>query len=93
VSWFGDHAARKALLVAQADLSRLKIALAWRDLRRSVAPPAPEDRSERARRIAGYLVRYFAPLLGRSRFGRTIRVASLAWSAMRFWRGWRAGAR
>ena len=40
-----ELAARKALLTAQADLSRMQMMLAWEDLRSIVSPSSSADRS------------------------------------------------
>jgi len=85
-----DLAARKALLTAQADLSRVQLTLAWIDLRNVISPPATSERSTGARRMAAFLVAAALPFLGRTRFGRLLRYASFALAALRALSNWRA---
>jgi hypothetical protein len=85
-----DLAARKALLTAQADLSRVQLALAWNDLRNIVSPPATGERSSGVRRTAAFLVAAALPFLGRTRLGRLLRYASFAFAALRVFANWRA---
>jgi hypothetical protein len=86
----GDLAARKALLTAQADLSRVQLTLAWTDLRNVVSPPATGERSSGVRRTAAFLVAAALPLLGRTRLGRLLRYASFALAGLRLLSNWRA---
>jgi hypothetical protein len=86
-----DLAAHKSLLVAQADLARTELLLAWTELRDTLAPPATPDRSARARGTAALLVAVAMPFLGRSRFGRLLRITSLGLAAWRAIARWRAG--
>ena len=78
-----DLAARKALLIAQADLSRMQVALAWQDIRSIVAPARSVDRSAGTRRTAAFLVGVAAPLLGRSRLARVLRFGTIAVTIVR----------
>ena len=86
-----DLASRKALLVAQSDLSRMQLGLAWTDLRNIVRPPQSGDRSAGVRRTAAFLVAAAVPLFGRGRFGRLLRLASFALAALRALSSWRSG--
>ena len=70
--------ARKELLTAQADLSRLQLALAWGDVRSSILPPAEAPGFTGSHKFVAFLVGIAAPLIGRSRFTRTLRYASIA---------------
>jgi len=79
----GRLAARKSLIVAQSELSRLEWALAWQDLRASVAPPRSDARSASVRRIATLMIAVATPLLGRTRFARVLRFASVGLAAFR----------
>jgi hypothetical protein len=84
-----DLSARKSLLIAQSDLARMRLTLAWADLRNTVLPPATPSRSAGARRTAALLVGIAMPFLGRTRFGRLLRFASFglaAWRAIERWR-------
>ena len=88
-----DLAARKALLTAQADLSRMQVSLAWEDLRSVVSPAPSPDRSGGTRRTAAFLVGIAAPLLGRTRLMRALRFATIAVTVIRALRSLRAGSR
>jgi len=84
---------RKALLAAHAELDRARVALAVHDIRTIVSLPTEAARLARVRPVAGVLVGIVAPLLGRARFGRWLRAASLALVAYRIARSWRGLAR
>ncbi len=84
---------RKALLEARAELDRARVALAVREIRTIVSLPTGPARLARARPVAAVLVSILAPVLGRARFGRWLRVASLALVAYRIARNWRGPAR
>jgi len=86
-------AARKALIAAQSELARLEFALAWHDLRAAIAPPSAGERSTSVRRMASVLIAVAAPLLGRSRFARMLRFASVGLAAFRAIRSLRGGSR
>jgi len=86
-------ASRKTLIVAQSELARLEFALAWQDLRASVAPPRPDARSSSVRRIATLLLAIAIPVLGRTRFSRVLRFASMGLAAFRAIRAMRGGER
>ena len=85
--------ARKALIVAQADLARIELALAWHDLRSAIAPPSAGERSTSVRRMATILIAIATPLLGRTRFARTLRFVSVGLAALRAIRTLRGGSR
>ena len=86
-----DLAARKELLTAQADLSRLQLALAWGDVRSSILPPSEAPAFAGSHKIVAFLVGIAAPLIGRSRFTRALRYASIAMGIYRAVRSLRAG--
>ena len=86
-------AARKALIAAQADLARVELALAWRDVRSAIAPPSAGERSTSVRRMASIMIAMATPLLGRSRFARVLRFASVGLAALRAIRTLRGGPR
>ena len=73
-----ELAARKELLTAQADLSRLQLALAWDDVRSSILPSSETPLFARSHRFAAFVVGIVAPLIGRTRFTRALRYASIA---------------
>jgi hypothetical protein len=84
---------RKALLVARAGLDRARLALAIHDVRVMVTPTPNRTQMSRIRPVAAVLVGVVAPLLGLSRFGRWLRIASLAVAAWRIARTWHSAAR
>ncbi len=79
----GRLAGRKALVTAQSDLARIEFALAWQDLRAAIAPPSAAERSTSVRRVATILIAIATPLLGRTRFARVLRFASIGLAALR----------
>lgn len=86
-------AARKALVTARAQLARVELALAWHDLRGVIAPPPAGTRSTTVRRMATLLIAVATPLVGRFRFARVLRIASIALAAFRAVRSLRGDAR
>jgi hypothetical protein len=84
---------RKALLAARAELDRAQVLLAVHDIRTIVSPAASVSQIAHARPVAALLVGVVAPLMGRSRFGRWLRIASLAVTAYRIVRSLRSVAR
>ena len=86
-------AARKALIAAQADLARVELALAWHDVRSAIAPPSAGERSTAVRRMATIMIAMATPLLGRTRFARLLRFASVGLAAFRAIRTLRGGPR
>ena len=73
-----ELASRKDLLTAQADLSRLQLALAWDDMRNSIVPSAEAPIFRGASKAAAFFVGIAAPLIGRTRFTRALRYVSIA---------------
>ena len=78
-----DLAARKELLTAQADLSRIQLALAWHDIRNSILPPTDAPLFTGTHKAAAFIVGLAAPLIGRTRFARVLRYASIAMGIFR----------
>ena len=85
-----DLAERRARLVAAADLERLKLGLAWRDVRRAIAPPPDLARRSRVRPYVVRAIGLALPLMGFRRMGRVLRVAGAALAIWRATRAWRA---
>ncbi|HEY5863536.1 MAG TPA: hypothetical protein VIX61_10620 [Casimicrobiaceae bacterium] len=85
-----DIPERKARLVAQSDLHRMQAMLAWHAVRRSVAPPAPAERSGASRSIAAAIIGIAVPLLGAGRMRGAMRKLSMVATLLRIYRGWRA---
>jgi hypothetical protein len=86
-----DLAERKARLIAQSDLQRMQALLAFHAARRAVSPPAPAERSQASRSIATTLIGLALPLVGGGRLRRLLRTLSIAATALRLFRAWRAG--
>jgi hypothetical protein len=84
-----DLAAKKQLLIAQAEFDRLKLAMAVHDVRRIVRPPVAPSERPAAHSTAARLLRFVLPVLGPSRVGRMVRGLAIALSAYRFLRGFR----
>jgi len=86
-----DLAERKARLIAQSDLQRMQALLAFYAAKRIVSPPPPAERSTASRSIATTLIGLALPLVGSGRLRRTLRTLSIAATALRVFRAWRAG--
>ena len=84
-----DLAARKQLLIAQAEFARLKLSLALHDVKRIVRPPVDLARRPAAHSAASRVLGVVLPVLGASRAGRVVRALSIALSVFRFLRGFR----
>jgi hypothetical protein len=84
-----DLAARKALLIAQADYDRMKLTLAANDLRRIVRPTIDMDQHPRARSTAARVLRFAIPVLGVTRAGGLLRAFSIALALYRIVRSLR----
>ena len=86
-------ASKKALVIARADLARVEMSVAWHDLRDAVAPPPADARSTTVRRLATLLIAVATPVVGRSKFVRVLRCASIALAALRAVRSLRSPRR
>jgi hypothetical protein len=84
-------AERKALLATRAELDRLRVTLAARDVRTIVKPIASAGSFVRSRPMATMLVGLGGPLLGLPRLGRWVRIGSLLLTGWRIMRSWRGG--
>ena len=89
MSGVDDLAAKKQLLIAQAEFDRLKLALAAHDVRRIVRPGVDASRHASAYSTASRVLGFALPVLGASRAGRIVRALSIALSVYRFLRGFR----
>jgi hypothetical protein len=85
-----DLAERRARLVAAADLERLKIGLAWRDVRHAFAPVPDVGRRSPMRSFVVRAIGFALPIVGIRRVGRTLRVAGAAIAIWRVVRAWRS---
>jgi hypothetical protein len=79
---------RKALLVAQCELSRVEMALSLQDAKLALSPPRVEAGSTK-RNIAAFVIAFAAPFFGASRMNRFMRGASIVFTLLRFFRPWR----
>ena len=91
MSGASDLGERRARLVAAADLERMKLGLAWRDVKRAIAPPPDVGRRARVRPYVVRAVGYALPVLGFRRMGRLLRVGGAALAIWRASRAWRQG--
>ena len=77
---------RRVRLVAAADLERLKLGVAWHDVRTAIAPaPGP-------RRLRPFVLRtigFALPLLGYRRMGKTLRMVAVGVAVWRTLTAWR----
>ncbi|MDR2016214.1 MAG: hypothetical protein LBP90_01185 [Burkholderiales bacterium] len=81
---------RKALLLAQSELDRLKIAISCRALRETVKPRVDNYWDEK-KSLAGIGLRLFLVALGASRAKRLKRGAAFGLMVWRLWRYWEKG--
>jgi hypothetical protein len=81
-------AERKALLVSRAELDRLRLTAAARDVRAIVLPHRGGTGTER-RASAAMLIGVAAPVLGLPRLARWLRATTLALTVYRIIRQWR----
>ena len=86
-----DLEERRARLVAACDLDRMRLALAWRDARRAIAPPIDPARRARFRPYVVRAIGFALPLLGFRRMGRVLRVAGAGLAVWRATSAWRRG--
>ena len=85
-----DLEERRARLVAAAELERLKLGLAWRDVKHAIAPIPDVGRRSRVRPYVVRAIGFALPLVGMARMGRMLRIAGAAlavWRAARMWQG------
>ena len=84
-------AERKAQLVAQIALERMRMSLAVHEIRTLVAPPRIAAGVPTARPIAAVLAAIALPMFGMPRVGRWVRMASYVMTAIRIARNWKRG--
>ena len=92
MSTAADLAEKRARLVAAADLHRMKLGLAWRDVRVAIAPAPDASRRSRVRPYVVRAIGFALPVLGYRRMGRTLRTAGAVlaiWRAATAWREFR----
>lgn len=86
MSGAADLDERRVRLVAAADLERLKLGVAWHDVRAAIAP------SPDARRLRPFVLRtigFALPLLGYRRMGKTLRMVAVGVAVWRTLTAWR----
>ncbi len=83
-------AERKALLTTRAELDRAKVTLALHRVRMIVVPTPSPERMAKLRPAAAMVIGFIGPVLGVRRLASWVRFASLALTAWRVARGWRA---
>lgn len=79
--------ARKTLLIAQAEIDRLAVAMALHDVRRVIRPSLDTSRRSTAGSTASKLLAFAAPIFGAARMSRVVRALSIALTIYRFLRG------
>ena len=83
-----ELAERRAHLVTRAHLDRARLTLAVLEVRAVVSPPRDRSRSAELRPTAARILAFAVPLLGMTRVGRFLRIASYALAAYRVARNW-----
>ena len=84
-----DYALRKARLVAQCDLERLRIQFALRHIRSTATAPVQLQPTVWARPVAATLLGFAVPALGAQRVRGIVDLLSLALTAYRAVHNWR----
>jgi hypothetical protein len=93
VTSLDDLAAQKQLLIAQANLDRLTLALAADDVRQVVWPRVDPARRGVVNSRAALAIGFALPLLGRSRLARVVRALSIGLMLYRSLRGFAAASK
>ncbi|HVO88873.1 MAG TPA: hypothetical protein VMV45_10040 [Casimicrobiaceae bacterium] len=83
---------RRDLLIAQAELDRIELRLAWQDVRNSVLPARWVGAAGRGGNYARVLA-IVLPVIGLLRFRRVVATLGAALSLVRAVRAWRARSR
>ncbi len=81
--------AEKAVLIQRAEIERLSLAAAWLDTRNAVMPPHLSQRKSLHNPWAARVLRVAIPVLGLTRVGRIVQMASVGLTAYRIVRGLR----
>ncbi|MEI7970106.1 MAG: hypothetical protein WCJ69_14080 [Betaproteobacteria bacterium] len=81
-------AQRKSLLVARADLQRLRLQLTASQVRHLVSPPASASARARLRPGVARWLGLAIAVLGVAKLGRAVRLAGLGLTAYRIVRNW-----
>jgi hypothetical protein len=84
-----ELADRKALLATKASLDRVRLALAWHDLRAQIGPVRTGKEGSSGRPFIAKLIAVAAPIIGIARMRRALRLASIAVFVFRVARAWR----
>jgi hypothetical protein len=84
-----ELAERRAQLVTRAHVDRARMTLAMLEVRMMVSPPPDRARSAELRPMAATILTFAVPLLGATRVGRLLRIASFALAALRIARSWK----
>lgn len=84
-----DYALRKAQLVAQCDLERLRMQFALRHIRSTVTAPVQLQPTVWAKPVAATLLGFAVPTLGVQRVKGIVNVLSMALAAYRAVHHWR----
>ena len=87
----GEYAQRKALLIARADLERLKLRYALREMKHGINPPADTAPAQWVAPVAGTLLALALPALGIGRIQHIVRMASTGLLAYRIFNKWQQG--
>ena len=85
-----DYALRKAQLVAQCDLERLRMQFALGHIRNTVTAPVQRQPSAWVRPVAATLLGFAVPALGVQRVKGLVELLSMALAGYRAVHNWRA---
>ena len=87
-----DYPLRKAQLIAQADLERLRMRHASRQIKELVSPAPAQASSHWVAPVAGTALALLLPALGKPRAQRLVRTLTWALMAYRAYRNWKSTA-
>jgi len=87
----GEYAQRKALLIAKADLERLKFRYAIKEIKHTIHPPSEAGRAKWVSPVANTIMVLALPALGTQRISQILRMVSTGLLAYRFFSKWQQG--
>lgn len=87
----GEYAQRKALLIAKADLERLKLRYAVKEIKHTIQPPSHAAPAKWVQPVATTVMTLALPSFGTQRIHHILQVASTALLAYRIFNKWQQG--
>ena len=84
----GEYSHRKALLIAKADLERLKLRYSLREIKHTIHPPSNVVPAKWVSPVANTLMVLALPALGTERISQILRMVSTGMLAYRIFNKW-----